>query len=169
MIVCNLKIYILSDKKGIGKTTSLQKWVKINPQLKGFLTPLVNGKRMFQIIETNDFIPMETKNKNLKIGRYIFDKNSFDKVEKIILKSLFEENSKTIIVDEIGPLEINKNKGFHDLVLKLINGRNFNSDLFFVVRESCLKNFIVKYKPTHFEILNLKEFNNRFLKKSQFT
>lgn len=163
MIMHNPKIYILSDKKGIGKTTSLQKWVKINPQLKGFLTPIVNGKRMFQIIETNNYLPMETESKELIIGRYSFNKKNFETVAQMVLKLSSGNSNQTIIIDEIGPLEINKNQGFHNLVLKLTEIAANNPKLFFVVRESCLQDFITKYKLKNFEVINLKDFHHKFL------
>jgi nucleoside-triphosphatase THEP1 len=160
----NQKIYILSDKKGIGKTTSLQKWIESKSYLKGFLSPLVEGKRMFQIIETQEFIPMETKSKDLKIGKYLFDQKSFDKVEQIVLNTFLAGTKDTIILDEIGPLEINKNLGFHNLVLRLINTRKeYKSNLLFVVRQSCLKDFINKYKLSDYEIFNLDKFNHKYL------
>ena len=164
MTTNNQKKFILSDRKGIGKTTSLQKWIIQNPNVKGFLSPVVEGKRVFQIIETNNLIPMETENEDLEIGRYKFDQKSFQIVEEIVLNSFLEGSNQTIIIDEIGPLEINKNKGFHNLVLKLTTTQADNkSHLFFVVRESCLNSFIEKYKLSNTEVFNLEEFNYKFL------
>jgi len=141
----NHKIYILTDKKGIGKTTSLQKWVKNKSNVKGFLSPIVEGKRIFKIIGTNQHIPMETNSRDLKIGKYLFDQNSFYKVEEIVLNEFLSGNYSILILDEIGPLEINKNQGFHNLVLRLINSyREYGSKLLFVVRQSCLQDFLKK-------------------------
>ena len=162
MKMSNQRVFILSDKKGIGKTTSLQKWIEHKTNVVGFLSPIVDGIRMFQIIETGEFIPMETKSQDFKIGKYVFDKTSFEMVEKIVLKAFMNQCKKIIVIDEIGPLEINKNQGFHSLVQKLINTIN-SSRLFFVVRESCLNDFIIKYKLSKVEVLNLTEFKSIYL------
>ena len=158
------KVYILSDKKGIGKTTALQNWIKNNRKFRGVLSPIVNGRRMFQIIGTDEFIPMETESKDLSVGKYVFDKRSFEIAENSVRKALLDDKNPVMIIDEIGPLEINKNLGLHNLVNKLIPDIQVRElTLIFVVRISCLKEFIEKYNLPKAEVLDLKSFNDKFL------
>lgn len=157
------KIYIISDAKGIGKTTTLQKWVAINNKISGFLTPVVNGKRMFYNIETKKLLPMETNKNGFEVGKYIFDKNSFEKVSKTIKQQWNNEVGKQIIIDEIGPLEIEKNLGFNELIVYLLNNLSVDKpDLILVVRENCLKSFLEKYKFKNVKSFTLNQFKNHF-------
>lgn len=157
-------IYIISDEKGIGKTTSLQNWVKNNPKVSGVLSPIVNGKRIFQIIESNTFIPMEAGETTLRVGKYAFNKESFDVAVKAILDTISNKSASFIILDEIGPLEIRQNVGFHDLLLKLFNQNLIEYSTFiFVVRRSCLDEFLSKYNIQNPNVLSLETFKLKFL------
>jgi len=160
-------IYIISDEKGIGKTTSLQNWVKNNPKVSGVLSPIVSGKRMFQIIESKAFIPMEAGETTLKVGKYTFNKESFDVAEKAILNTLSNKSASFIILDEIGPLEIKQSLGFHNLLVKLFQQNLIeNSTFIFVVRKSCLNGFLTKYKIQNPKVLCLEAFKLKFLQNS---
>jgi len=157
------EVIILSDDKGIGKTTTLKNWVKDKSNIAGFLSPVFNGKRMFLNVETGAMIPMETEQKDLKVGKYAFDASSFDQVEKSFLKSWQEASNNFLVLDEIGPLEINKNLGFHELLLHVIEHSSENSPhLILVVRKDCIKAFLPKYKFQNTRILSMKEFKRLF-------
>tara|TARA_R100001369_G_scaffold24665_2_gene45195 strand:+ start:46997 stop:47503 length:507 start_codon:yes stop_codon:yes gene_type:complete len=158
------QVYILSDEKGIGKTTALQEWTKKSNNLSGFLSPIVKGKRQFQNIETGFLIPMETDAKDLIVGKYAFDLKSFKTIEELILSYYKSSKSELIILDEIGPLEIYKDQGFHNLLLQLKAEYATNkSKLFFVVRASVLNDFITKYNFKNEVVFNLKEFKAKFI------
>lgn len=158
------KTIILSDTIRIGKTTTLQIWVKEMPHVAGFLSPVIDGKRMFQDIRTGQQIPMETEHKDLEVGKYAFDSASFTKVEEKIRELWNEQSLDYLVIDEIGPLEIRKDKGFHQLIkyLSLSNSEQ-RPQLVFVVRDYCLDEFIEKYHFPNVEVFSLPEFKHHFL------
>lgn len=155
------RVIILSDAVRTGKTTVLQEWVKKRQNVSGFLSPDINGKRMFQDVETGEVIPMETENKDLKVGRFAFDSHSFLLVEKRIKKTWNKAKTDFLIIDEIGPLEIKKNLGFHNL-LKYLQDRitqNSNSpSIILIVRNYALDAFLKKYNFKNVEVYTLAEF-----------
>lgn len=153
------KVYILSDAIRTGKTTALQQWVEKTKSVTGFLSPDIDGKRMFLDIQTGKLIPMETSNKDLIVGKYAFDTNSFKYAENKLLEAWKTGVDEYIVIDEIGPLEIRKNLGFHNLLLQLQPEANRDyPNLFFVVRDYCLDEFIEKYGYQEAEVLSLKAF-----------
>ena len=158
------KVIILSAAKRSGKTTALKKWVQGRSDISGFLSPDVDGIRMFENIETGEMIPMEDRNGDLEIGRFVFDSSGFEKVEKSIKKSWEEGVSEYLVIDEIGPLEINKNLGFHELLLYLQKNMTQNSPiLFLVVRDYLLDEFLTKYGFEDVKISSLEEFSENYL------
>ncbi|NNK26886.1 MAG: hypothetical protein HKP06_01470 [Flavobacteriaceae bacterium] len=160
----NNEVIILSDDKGVGKTTALVNWVNGKSNIAGFLSPIVNGKRMFLNVETQAMIPMETEQRDLTIGKYAFDSSSFDQVEKSILKSWQETTAEFLVLDEIGPLEINKGLGFHELLLQLLIPISTKTPkLLLVVRKDCIDAFKSKYKLNTARIMSLHEFKKVFL------
>jgi nucleoside-triphosphatase THEP1 len=157
------KIYVLSDAIRAGKTTALKNWAKQTPNVVGFLSPEIDGKRMFQDLETEEFIPMETDKKDLLVGKFAFDSRSFEYVENKILEAWQEAVADFIILDEIGPLEINKHLGFHNLLINLQEETSSKKpNLFFVVRDYCLEIFLEKYGFKNIEVMNLEEFKSSF-------
>ena len=115
-----------------------------NGNASGILTPIVGGKRVFYDINKQDFFAMEYNNEtndtSVAVGRYLFSSNAFQKASAILCNA----TSATIIIDEIGPLELN-NQGFSD-ALKNILVKNY-SNLLLVVRDSLVNNVI-----NHFSI-----------------
>jgi len=156
-------IYILSDAIRTGKTTTLKNWAECTPNVVGFLSPEIHGRRMFQDIETDELIPMETESNDLIVGKFAFDSSSFVHVKTEILKAWEDAVADFIVLDEIGPLEINKGLGFHDLVLHLQEESSLKKpNLLFVVRDNCLEAFIEKYSFHNLLTMDLKQFRNNF-------
>lgn len=158
------KVYILFDAIRTGKTTALQEWAKKANNISGFLSPDVDGKRMFLDIETYDLIPMQTENQDLIVGKFAFDSNSFLKVENKILKAWEDAIAEIIILDEIGPLEINRSLGFHRLLTRLQEKTtSIKPILFFVVRDYCLETFKKKYDFDITQMMTLQQFKDEFI------
>lgn len=150
----NNKIYIFSDKIGLGKTTLLKNWFENNENISGFLSPKINGKRVFENLETGEQRPLEVENSSLQIGKYSFDPGVFSWAESELLKQL-NSKKECLIIDEIGPLEIRKEKGFNDLILRILNDEFSNSPkIVFVVRDFMVQEFIGKYKLQQPKILS---------------
>ena len=151
-------IYIFSDQIGAGKTTILKTWAQNKPTVTGFLSVKIDGKRFFDNLETGEKQPMEIENSDLKIGKFSFDPKVFLWAEKELLKQ-YQSNREWLIIDEIGPLEIRKNQGFHALILKIIQENPASKPkIIFVVRDFMVAEFIDKYKFSHAKILSKNYF-----------
>lgn len=144
-------IHIISGKTGSGKTTLLQNWLP--PGACGILSPKINGKRVFQDIESGEQIPMENAAGTLETGRYRFDASSFAWAQNVVLNAWLRE-PEWLIIDEIGPLEIRKDLGFHQLLLKIFSKQPpSRTKMLMVVRDSMVHEFCDKYGLQHAIIL----------------
>lgn len=126
------KVYILTGNIQTGKTTALLNWCKNRTDVSGIATPVINGKRFFLNIATANTFKMEaakTELDTLNIGRFRFSKEGFHTANTILQQ---QNNSKYIVVDEIGPLEL-KQQGLYPSVQFLL-AENKNN-LILVVRE----------------------------------
>ena len=103
---------------------------------------------------------MESDYGELTIGCYNFNKESFQYVEKSIIQTWSENKADYIVLDEIGPVEIRKNLGFHELLMHLQDTiEKAHPNLLLVVRDYCLEEFISKYKFNNLEVMTLNNFN----------
>ena len=151
-------IFIFSDQIGAGKTTILKTWTQNKPTVTGFLSVKIDGKRFFDNLKTGEKRPMEIENSDLKIGKFSFDPEIFLWAEKELLKQ-YQSDKEWLIIDEIGPLEIRKNQGFHALILKIIQENPASKPkIIFVVRDFMVAEFIDKYKFSHAKILSKNYF-----------
>ena len=158
------KIYIYSDKIGAGKTTLLKNWLAKNENSCGFLSPKLEEKRYFENIETGEQRLLEVESSSLQIGKYCFDQTVFSWAERELLNQLTAEKE-WLIIDEIGPLEIRKAQGFHNLILKIIASQaSIKSKIIFVVRDFMVAEFIEKYQFHNAKILS----NDFFTTESKF-
>ena len=146
-------IYILSMPIQSGKTTGLKSWLgnKQKKTVSGFLTPDINGKRkVLELPENNivDFEVAEAGNDIVNIGKFYF-KNTVFKSLKQAFNNYIYSKPDWIVIDEIGPLEINKNDGFEPEFSSLVNQvkhAGSKTKLLVVVRSSMLFDFLEKYE-----------------------
>jgi len=130
-------IFILTGPVGSGKTTALMKWVTGREDTGGILMPLRKGKRFFHSVNSGEEYPAETDPGNaeaISIGPYRFSFGAFQRAGREILKSA--ESCGTLVIDEIGPLELN-GTGFSEVLKSLLADRNAiaGKNLILVVRE----------------------------------
>ena len=152
------KFFILSGKTGIGKTTFLLNLVK-DKNVDGILAPVINGKRHLQHISSNQMKKLEIDDdienrKTISVGRYLFDENIFEWAREKLIVS-FNANPEWLIIDEIGPLELNSN-GLEPAISQIVKTINYQSKIkiIFVVRENLIDSFL-----KHFNLkLNEVEF-----------
>jgi len=140
-----MKIYILKGAVGSGKTTYLVNYCKGKKAIGGILSPVINGKRHFLNIRSNEIKLMESfevETETLNIGRYKFSAKAFEWANKILIDCT-NKNYETIIIDEIGPLEL-QGKGFAETLKFLLSHHETKSDLLLVVREN-LANDVLDY------------------------
>lgn len=125
-------VFILTAPIQSGKTTSLVNWSATRNDVRGILTPVVEGKRVFMNALTREQFPMETtgQEETLTIGRFAFSKAAFDKAIQIIRDAINKEG--WLVIDEIGPLEL-RGQGFCDILKEALLVRQ--EKILLVVRE----------------------------------
>ncbi|MEJ5304743.1 MAG: nucleoside-triphosphatase [Ignavibacteria bacterium] len=149
----NKKILIYSDKIKSGKTTNLFKWISKQNSVSGILQPVVEDKRYIYSIVDKTLIQLEISEKQsqafpenelIKIGKYHFLKNGFDKAKEI-LKRDFQKKYSWIVIDEIGPLELS-GSGLEPAISEIFNKiESFDGKLILVIRDKLLNDVINKY------------------------
>lgn len=137
------KVFILTGEIHSGKTTSLLEWIDGRNDVKGILTPMINNERIFFDIETKQKFKMEAAGEEefLSIGRYKFSKQNFEKAKAIIQNSIYKKG--WLVIDEIGPLELNE-QGFHDVLVNSLDQRD--QKILLVVRNSILEEVKNKFQ-----------------------
>lgn len=150
-----LKIEIISGEVNSGKTTRLiQKINELNKQnyrIGGFIShPIYMGNTksgyMVQDLSEDNFYHLihnqQSEIFTIKQGRFFFNENLFKELN-LKIKLLLDYDY--LVIDEIGPLELN-NKGFYDGLIYLLN--NYKNNLILVTRNKLLmdvKNRFVKF------------------------
>jgi nucleoside-triphosphatase THEP1 len=137
-------MFILCDEVQSGKTTLLQQFCKKYSQTAGILSPIVNGQRVFYNIGTKEFFDMEAKGDeaHLAIGKYLFSAEAFTKASGLLLAASKQNTHEYLIIDEVGPLEINRREGFYHALTQIVQEQSFNK-LILVVRPSLLSGLTV--------------------------
>jgi nucleoside-triphosphatase THEP1 len=77
------------------------------------------------------------------VGRFIFSAVNFISISKQIADSLAKGTFQTILLDEIGPLELKQQKGFYNLLSLLLKDISTTTRLVLVARESCLADLML--------------------------
>jgi nucleoside-triphosphatase THEP1 len=143
-------IFILTGPVHTGKTTRLMHWAASQNKIDGIFQPVIDDKRFIYQIASRTLKSLEVtttdKDENIiKIGNYSFSKETFSWAQKFLLDCM-SKNLDWLIIDEIGPLEL-EGKGLEPAVSIIINGReNVSAKIICVVREEILQKFIDHYK-----------------------
>ena len=109
-------IYLLSEEIQSGKTTSLQLCTENRYDIGGFLSPDKNGIRCLMNLSSKEEIPFEIDLTSYDgsieiIGKFAIAQSAFQTGENWIKEHLIAPQIKFIVIDEVGPLELN-GKGF---------------------------------------------------------
>lgn len=158
------KLFVLSGPIRTGKTTSLQQWLRPQKNVRGILSPVKDNKRFLlsipsgetKLLNADDATPVE---KIISVGRHSFDNRVFEWGKEIIAKSL-ESEPEWLIVDEIGPLELD-GKGFEPVITHILSNKSFypKVNFLFIVRDSLTDEFYNHYRldKKYVEMLNREE------------
>ncbi len=158
----NKKITIITGKKHSGKTSHLLKKIE---ELKGrgiavgglvsigsfrdnsrydfILQDILTGEKMA-------FLSREECKTCKKIGRFHINPKAFDFGIQVLEKCL-GDNIHTIVLDEIGPLEL-QNKGWTGIIPELLRS---DADLIFMVRKELLQEVILKWNLNMAQIVKI--------------
>jgi nucleoside-triphosphatase THEP1 len=149
------EIYILTGEINSGKTSLLKEAVSKKENYLGILQVMVNKKRLLYNISTKSYYDLEVEEKNdstFSIGRFHFAKSVFFKAHDEILSQV-QHHHDLIIIDEVGPLEL-QNSGHYDLI-RLLLKLNVTKKLLFVTRSSLLDLVTHKFKIKPIEIFRM--------------
>ncbi|MDZ7288542.1 MAG: hypothetical protein ONB44_02440 [candidate division KSB1 bacterium] len=158
-------IYIYSGPIRSGKTTALMNWLAGKDNVAGILTPEVNGIRKLYDIAAREFFPFQAEREStagedqVTIGRFTFYQSAFARA-RLLLGAALKEHPRWLIIDEIGPLELN-NHGFEPLVSQIIcafQADKFAGDLLLVVRDTLLEEVVSHY---HIALYKLFDFGRQ--------
>ena len=142
-------IYVLMGPVHTGKTTRLMHWASSQKNIDGIFQPVIDNKRFIyniasrtlKMLEVPSTTPIE---KVIKIGNYNFSKDVFEWSQKL-LAGCTTKNLDWLIIDEIGPLEL-EGTGLEPAISKILAGKNkFNGKILCVVRDSMLNKFLEHY------------------------
>jgi nucleoside-triphosphatase THEP1 len=158
------QILLLTGDVQTGKTTFLQNWVRHRNDTAGWLSPVIDGERFFYNIPEQVLYNMEAQAGEkdvLKVGKFIFSADVFLKTTEKLITWSNEKKWKYIIIDEIGPLELNQHKGLFNVLTLLMQNENSFFTLLLVIREGLLNqtiDFCANYNKKT-KIIRLKEKN----------
>ena len=164
------KIHILTGAIGQGKTTLIKKIIdklKVNNiKVGGIYSPRIikNNKTIgYDIVniftnKRSKFLRIHDKNNTEKIGKYFIINDGLDDGLNAIMEAI-KNDSKIIIIDEIGKLEMD-NKGWSEKLENLF--LNSSEKIILVVRQEIIADFIKKYNLKSVSIYNTskEEFEN---------
>lgn len=140
------KVLILTGEIRTGKTTHLMRWANSQKNIDGIFQPVIDDKRFVYNIGSRVLKALETSdiNKSISIGKYNFSKDTFAWCRQI-LNDCLNKNLDWIVIDEIGPLEL-EGKGLEPAITYLLSHRNeLKAKILFVVRDSILEKFLIHY------------------------
>jgi nucleoside-triphosphatase len=144
------KIEILTGPVHSGKTTKLLQWAAVQKNIDGIFQPVIDDKRFIYHIGSRtlkilEAVGTQPKEELIIIGKYKFRKGVFNWAQNILLDCL-DKKIDRLIIDEIGPLEL-EGKGLEPAVSKTFEQiDNMNGNVLCVVRDSILEKFIEHYK-----------------------
>ncbi len=152
-------IYLLTGPIRSGKTTALMQWASSLKDVSGIVTPDLNGIRQFLNLSNNEYFNMEANagEEEMTIGKFAFSKKNFDKANRIIKSAV--DHKGWLLVDEIGPLELNGN-GFHLSLVPIFKNRN--EKMLFVVRAGLVDKVCAYYNLTAVQIIGKSQLSELF-------
>ncbi|MCK4526911.1 hypothetical protein KAW18_06035 [candidate division WOR-3 bacterium] len=87
----------------------------------------------------------------IRQGWFSFSDSAFLFAEKII-DEIIEKGIEPVYIDEVGPLELEKKKGFYSIVKKVLDTR---MDIYITVRESLKDKFRKVFNIEEFKVMRL--------------
>jgi len=155
------KIQILTGPVHSGKTTKLMQWAAVHKNIDGIFQPVIDDKRFIYHISSRTLKILEAaeaqpENELIIIGKYKFRKSVFDWAQNILLDCL-DKKLDWLIIDEIGPLEL-EGKGLEPAISKIFNQIDkLNGNVLCVVRDSILGKFAEHYRlEGKFDLMDLE-------------
>ncbi|MFP4025641.1 MAG: nucleoside-triphosphatase [Thiohalospira sp.] len=161
----NQKVFIITGSIGQGKTTFIQKIIQ-NLDSKGIAVGGIYSPRVMQgnttvgydiiDINTNErevFLRQNFAGKNTKIGRFNINLQGLQKGVKA-LKKTTNTNTKIVVIDEVGRLEL-ENNGWAKNIEELIH--NSQNHILLVIRDRFVEKVIEKWEIENYHVFDISE------------
>jgi nucleoside-triphosphatase len=154
-----MPVHILTGPVQTGKTTRLMQWIKKHRDCAGILSPIINNKRhIYSIlsdksrcleidnVHSREYLGNEDFKNIIIIGKYNFSTEVFGWAKEH-LQEAAKARKKWLIIDEIGPLELN-GQGLEPAIDEIIKNYEIseNHRLLIVVRENLVSDVIRHYQ-----------------------
>lgn len=130
-------ITLLTGPIQSGKTTYLQRLVQHRTDVGGFLTPDIDGQRYLLDLQTTRTYPLETGDSSdaVAVGSYQLSCTTLSLGVHLVDKAMRESAVTTIVIDEIGKLEL-QGAGYGSIIPAAVAwSREINHELILVVRD----------------------------------
>ena len=147
-------IYLLTGPVRSHKTTTLLQWSQLRDDCGGVLSPDVDGLRQLYNVRDKIYLSWQKtekeKENDVAIGRFIFDQDAFDTAMDWLNDHLEDPALNFIILDEVGPLELN-GKGWDSWLRNALFSLG-DTSLILVVRENLVEEVINSYALINYKI-----------------
>ena len=156
-------LYIITGKVSQGKTTKLLSIYNDIKKGDGFYNSKIYLKDSYAGQEIVRLSSGESRLLALKRGfipkvwdeEYSYNVFSFSKsginFAEMIINDIIEKDISPIFIDEIGPLELQE-KGFYNIFKNCLK---ISTDIYVVIRESCVDEVVEKFSIRNFKIIKL--------------
>ncbi|MFC5272195.1 nucleoside-triphosphatase [Adhaeribacter terreus] len=141
------KIFLITGPTQSRKTTRLTHWCSGRTDVGGLLSPIVFNKRCFQNIRTQEWLAMEAELDEAEVqqvGRYTFSERTFAWANHVLLQTSRLPGIKWLVVDEIGPLEL-QGKGLNPALEIIFSNLPPHLNLILVIREKICESVLEIY------------------------
>ncbi|MBI5730483.1 MAG: hypothetical protein HY963_05035 [Ignavibacteriales bacterium] len=139
-------LFILTGPVHTGKTTRLMHWAATQKNIDGIFQPVIDDKRFIYHIASRTLRQLETNETRdvTMIGKFKFSNQTFGWAKKNLTDCINKE-LEWLVIDEVGPLEL-EGRGLEPAITKIfIERENFHGKLLCVVRDKILDNFVGRY------------------------
>jgi nucleoside-triphosphatase THEP1 len=147
-------VYLVTGPTQSNKTTLLANWAEGRHDVGGLLSPVIFGKRHFQNLRTKEWRPMEAdiNDENVEqVGRYTFSKATFDWANNILIQAASQPDINYLIIDEIGPLEL-QGKGLTAALDHILYNIPEHLNLVLVIREKIAESVVLIYELKKYNV-----------------
>ena len=86
-----------------------------------------------------------------QVGRYTFSATAFDWANKVLLDAALQPEIKWLVIDEIGPLEL-QGKGLAPAFDHIVKNLRPDQNLVLVIREKIAESIVLLYNLNQYEV-----------------